>query len=289
MKYIFLSVLVVIFTASARGASSADINITGGLRNDSDISSLSNICNFADIEENKIVLTENMPDYRFYSDARIYLFYGVNPPVPSNISTGTTNGAISLLRAFIRYSAGDSGNITAGKTYVNFGEPGVFNPFETVKNVSLDDLNNEKDGELAFMDEFQLGSSSLAGGKIYVSPQAGLSNSAAGASVYDNISGFDAGAVYNRKTPGWNVTGFYFKGDPCGDNGIGVNGSGAFHFNDFGTSNFSEVTMGGDYSFFEDALIAELDFYYDSEGAENPAGYDYLSPDDKYFIAKYYI
>ena len=287
MNFTFKQIVFIFFCLFASNSFIlANIELSGALRNDALIMINTNNSLFSDVIENKLVFARNTEDWRYYADLRVYLYFGG----ATNQSAGTggiqTNIAvpysIDLMRMFIRYHSG-VGDFTAGKTYVNFGILGVFNPFEMSKQVNLQDLNYDKDGILALTHNFSF--SGLSGGSWYVAPQMYLTNSGLGGSLFFNQSKFDFGFVANRKAYDQNLTGAYLKGDLE----VGVNASYAYHFDDFLTNRFSKASAGIDYSFFDGKLIPSLTFYYDEKGAEKTNDYNPLATDDKYFLAKYYI
>ncbi|OHD55943.1 MAG: hypothetical protein A2Y33_10795 [Spirochaetes bacterium GWF1_51_8] len=254
----------------------AEISLGGALRNDFLVMKpTNNQANFNNTLELKLVFTRAAEEWKFYADARISLYAGLI----TNITQ--TDLGLNLLRAFIRYYS-PAGVITLGKTYMNFGIRGMFNPFEMVKNVNFTDLNYDLEGMIALT--WELGFDELSGLKTYVRPDPALSNSGGGLALYTHLGTFDLGAIYNRKAYDRNVAGVYFKGDIE----LGVNGAWAYHFDDYGTNRFNEANLGLDYSFFDGKLILALVFYFDETGAENSSSYNPFSTVDKYFKAKYY-
>jgi hypothetical protein len=287
----------------------ASLTVNGLFRNDMIFSAnTDNDIVFSDILETRLILTRRASDWRFYGDMRIYIYHGAVVEsmvsrtldsaedylgMPLMVDLGEIFGEqfdytlmnFNLMRAFVRYFS-PVGDFTIGKTYVNFGSPGIFNPFEMDKGLDFSDLAYDKEGMLALMYEAPLGV--LSGARLYISPKTVLSNTAAGFSLYGNLLGFDFGMVFNRKEYNRNSVGVYFKGDLE----IGVEGAWAFHFDDYFTNsngNFNEAKLGIDYSFFTGKLISALAFYYCEAGATDTDDYDYLSDLDKYFLAKYYL
>lgn len=297
-----LLVLLLLAGLPATGAF-AEITLNGWLRNDMAFTFLSNETAFNDVIENRLVLQRSTDNWKFYTDLRLKMYFGqaaeatgeiMNEvmtamaflfPAATNsaaLSLGFGNVYVSVPRAFVKLYT-PVGDVIVGKTYVSFGVPGIFNPFEFDKNVNFSDLAYDKEGILAVDYQYVLGS--LAGGDIYVSPQYPLSNTAAGASFEFNAGSFDLGAAFNRREYNRNVAGLYFKGDVV----VGVHGAYAYHFDDWFTNNFSEANAGLDYSFFEGKLIASADFYWADIGAESTNDYAAARAGDKYFIAKYYL
>jgi hypothetical protein len=256
---------------------SAEIELSGAIRNDFMVLKPTNASpNYNNTLEMKLIFGRKTEEWKFYADARLSLYAGIITNY-----TGASVG-LNLLRAFIRYYS-PIGAVTVGKTYMNYGIRGMFNPFEMVKNVNFTDLNYDLEGMVGLTWEPPF--DDLSGMKIYVRPDTSLSNSGGGLSIYTHLGTFDMGIVYNRKMWNQNVTGLYFKGDLE----VGINGAWAYHFDDYGTNRFNEANFGIDYSFFENKLIFMFVFYYDEYGAENPDKYNYFSREDKYFLAKYYL
>lgn len=253
------------------------IELSGGVRNDAYFQKTTNDWRFGDVLENKLIFSRKAEDWRFYGDLRVDLLFGF----ASQMLAGM-NFTVNLPRLFIRYNS-PIGDFTAGKTYVNFGNPGIFNPFEVMKTINFSDLAYDKEGMLAFLYDFSF--NDLSGGKLYFGPSSGITNSAIGGSLYVNLFSFDAGLVANRKDIDKNITGLYFKGDLE----IGINASWAYHFTDAFTNNFNEASAGIDYSFFDGKLFTGLTFYYDEKGAANTNEYANALVSDVYQKAKYYL
>lgn len=301
MKRLFVIALLAL---GAAGAAHAEIGVNGFLRNDAAFTFSSNQAVFNDVLENRVLLSRKTDNWKFYLDLRMKLYYGQAASQISQAETGIastlallypalTNSSAALLlsgggivfslpRAFVKIYT-PAGDVTVGKTYVNFGIPGIFNPFELDKTVNFSDLSYDKNGILAVDYDYPLGN--LAGGQLYVSPQDPLSNTAAGGSLYWHLGTFDAGLAANRTGYDRTLAGAYFKGDL----GIGVHGGYAYHFDDHFTNNFNEANLGADYSFFGGKLITSLDFYWADNGAESTNDYNLNSGADKYFTAKYYL
>lgn len=277
---IMTAVMLSVFT----GASWSAVELSGVIRNDAAVLKTTNQFQFGDILENRLVFSRKTDDWRFYTDLRVFLYSGyVQPQVVLNTNMLPVAFAVALPRMFIRWNT-SVGSFTAGKTYINFGNFGLFNPFEVSKNINFSDLAYDKDGLIAFMWEFPFGE--LSGGKLYVSPSTGITNSAFGGSLNVNLFQFDVGAVANRKDLNKNTAGLYFKGDIE----LGINGSWACHFDDRLTNVYSEASAGIDYSFLDGKLFTGLTFYYNERGAVNTNDYTNVSvTNDVYLKAKYYL
>lgn len=279
MKRIVLLATLTALTAFAGTVAYSAVDLSGSIRNDAIFQKTTNDWRFGDILENKLVFSRKAEEWRFYGDLRVYLYYGF----PAQLVPGATNGfLVNIPRLFVRYNS-PIGDFTAGKTYVNFGNPGIFNPFEVMKTINFTDLAYDKEGLLAFLYDFSF--SDLSGGKVYFSPAAGLTNSAFGGSLSFNVFNFDIGTVVNRKDLDKNIAGVYFKGDLE----VGLNASWAYHFTDAFTNNFNEASAGIDYSFFDSKLITSLTFYYNEKGAASTNEYTNTALYDVYQKAKYYL
>lgn len=268
---------------------SSQLLISGAVRNDAaytyfkdENEQSGNKSRFDDILENKIILRYEEDTWRFYGDGRLYLYYG-------EIRETTDEYEAKLMRSFIRYSP-SIGQFTLGKTYINLGNPGLFNPFEKDKQVIMSDLGYDKEGMLAF--EYVLPVGDLSGIKTYAAtyesetpaamPEQERHN-AAGMSIWTNALNFDFGAVANRLREDANITGAYIKGDLI----LGVQGAYAFHYNDEFDKPWREANIGIDYSFFNAHIIISSIFYYNQHGAKKIE--EYLPSPDNYLYAKYYL
>ena len=247
------------------------LEISGRFRNDFIVSKSTNNFLYANVLENRIVLTKKIDSLKFYTDFRLFHNSG-------EMAKYTNEITYSVPRAFIRYYS-PAGFFTIGKTYVNFGTPGIFNPFEMTKDLNFNDLAYVKEGLLAFSYDFPFGD--LSGGRIYFSPEDEVFKT--GMSVFANVLGFDFGFVLNRKDRDKNITGIYFKGDLL----VGINASIAYHFNDTADSGYGEGKIGIDYSF--GSLYLSMDYYYNGLGATDVSAYDFSGNRDSYFPARNYL
>ncbi len=261
----------------------AQLRIGGMLRNDAVVTFRNNTVAFNDILENRLVIEKRTEEWKFYGDGRLYLYH---PPPDGSESEYEP----VLMRSFIRYYSG-LGDITAGKTYVNFGNMSIFNPFEIDKTLYLSDLSYDKKGILALELNIPLGE--ISGLKIYggtenrEDPDTGeITNpEMGGGSLYFNLAGFDFGLVGNRKGRDINLGGAYFKGDIV----IGIQGFYALHFNDGGNETYHEASLGIDYSLFSGSLIISILGYYNESGADSTDDYERSDPGaDRYLTARSY-
>jgi hypothetical protein len=293
-RKVFQIIVILLCLSSQLYADNADIDITGALRNDAFLTKYKDDSEYGDILEAKIILQKKTDKWNLYIDGRAYLYYGYITEV-----LGTSDA--KLMRGFIRYFT-EMGDFTLGKTYINFGNPGIFNPFELDKSVNLSDLSYTKEGIIALEYVFPLGE--LSGVKAYAGHDSRISNYTTGLSLYSNAGNFDFGVVANRKGPkkitaenedlanqtqenddvGKNSGGFYLKGDL----GVGVQGAYCYHIDDR-KDGFSEANLGIDYSFLDGHLILNAILYYNQSGADNTEEYQLTAEGDTYFLAKYYV
>jgi hypothetical protein len=266
------------------------LSFNGSIRNDaaamihsSDTMSNLNTSRFsiADILETKLIAQAKTKDWKFYADGRFFLNYSSIANQYPKLEDA------KLMRAIMRVFS-EAGDFTIGKTYINFGTKGLFNPFEFDKTISTTDLTYDKSGLIALEyvlnvdDVFQL----KAYGGMEQNDVAIPAQYKGGMSLQRTVLSFDFGAVANRMGTDRSVFGAYFKGDIE----IGINGSYAFHANDAFNTFFHEITAGIDYSFLSGKLITTLSFYYNSAGAGNTSEYNRLpASQDSYFSAKYYL
>lgn len=267
------------------------LNFSGVIRNDAFVTGYQDKAKFSDILETRLVLNKKAEKWKFYADGRAYVYNGY-------ITEHTGNYKVKLMRSFIRYYP-ELGDFTLGKTYINFGNPGIFNPFELDKSLNFSDLTYTKEGMLAFEIEIPLGE--LSGIKTFIGYDNFDANYTTGLALFSNAFKFDFGLVYlrkgaNRKSPepvsvisynvfgtGRNLVGIYFKGDL----GLGISGAYCYHIHDRKDKDFSEAQFGLDYSFFRGKLQINALFYYNQNGGDGPDVYQLTN--DTYFSAKYYV
>ncbi len=241
------------------GLVAADLELSGTVRNDSLFWSHEQNITYINILENQLVLQRKAENWKFYSDLRANLYTSTYFQETTGPLDGNSLLSVNLLRAFIKYYTG-VGDLTVGKTYINFGNIGVFNPFELDRSLTVTDLSYTKAGLIAVAYDFAWGD--LSGGKIFVSPEARGTSAAFGGSLYTHVQTFDVGIVADRLNQNDNCAGLYFKGDAE----VGLQGSWAWHVNDSGTWAYSEVVLGADYSFFEGRLLTTVQGYYNGQG-----------------------
>jgi len=255
-----------------------ELMLSGLLRNDAVLSTQNSKAHFSDIIEGRLVMNYNADAWKLYADGRIYAFFG-------EAIKNEGRYRASLMRAFIRYFS-PAGDFTLGKTYVNFGHPGLFNPFESNKQVILTDISYDKEGLLAL--EYCLDIGEKSGFKLYAGndieeDSSGIKSTyRGGGSIWTNALRFDMGLVANHLDRDRNTTGVYFKGDVL----VGLQGAYAVHFTDNFASANHEVIAGADYSFYSGKIVINVLFYFYSAGSSIRGVYEYLP--DSYFAARYY-
>lgn len=304
----FLSVAFLLSLVPAH----AGLKLSGRFRNDFYfVGGTNDSVSFNDIAETRLILKKSADDWKFYADVRLQMYYGQYAeqfaaleessmefmnwliaggytnslpaylPESSDVFSRAEFLQISIPRVFVKFYTG-FGDFSLGKTYVNFGNAGIFNPFEMSDELDFTDISADKSGILALEWDFPLGK--LSGGNFYISPDDPLSNTGIGGSLYMNVWKFDIGAVLNRENYNNNIFGFYLKGDL----GVGLSASYAYHFDDYFTNNspgHNEAVIGIDYSFFDSKLIPSVEFHYDESGATSTNDYD---PSDAW-KARYYV
>lgn len=277
MKMLRKNIILLIILLYTYPAFSA-VKLTGTARNDA-IGSIMPSFDFNDILETRLVIDADVSDWKFYGDGRVYAYYGEEAAADGYYD-------VKLMRSFIRYFS-PIGDFTLGKTYINFGNAGTFNIFDSNKNVTFTDLTYDKEGILAL--EYMFYKDNYFSGKIYggmyhldiidfTPPEY-----CGGFSFAGNADNFDFGMVANRMGNDRNLTGIYFKGDIE----IGVQGAYGLHFDDRFDRYFSEANAGLDYSFLEGHLYLSLLFYMNGTGADTIGDYKYSA--DYFLSSRYYV
>ena len=288
MKRVIIFQIILLLFIFNNSYGDSKIGLSGRIRNDSIYQVYKDYKNeryFNDILENKIVLRYETELWRYYADGRLYLYYG------EMTKDMAKDYEAKLMRSFVRFSP-EIGDFTLGKTYINLGNPGIFNPFEINKQVNHTDLNYDKEGILAI--EYDMPIGDMSGYKIYGSTYNSEIDEnipgdtikqyySGGMSLWANLKGFDLGLVGNHNKDNSNITGAYFRGDLI----LGIVGAYGYHFDDDFKNGYSEANFGLDYSFFESHLIVTSMFYYNQNGADKTEEYQQTA--DSYFFARYYL
>lgn len=249
------SVLLIFIGSLIPSVGQAGIDLSGAIRNDAMLLERGGQSYFFDVLENQLLFQRRTPEWRFYADLRVFLYYGDFREYAPELYDEGDLISLEVLRGFIRYYS-DYGDITVGKTYLNFGVYSVFNPFEIDRNVNFRDLSYTKEGILAL--SYEVPFDAVSGAKLFISPEGGETDVAAGASVYTNLESFDIGLVAQRRDRDRNVVGAYLKGDLE----VGVQAAYAWTMQDDGGDGGSEANIGVDYSLLDGQIMATALFYY---------------------------
>ncbi len=238
---------------------------------------------FSDTLENRLILEKNRGDWRFYGDGRLYLNFARAEELNDKYD-------LKIMRSFIRYNRG-SNSYTAGKTYINLGIPGLYNPFDINKTVAFTDLSYDKEGLLSMDIAYTLGD--LAELEMFASYFDDYNSYITGMELAGNFSAFDISTIilrtgmdrkYREKSnvqKGRTKGGIAVKGDAV----IGINGSLSYCVYDGLTKKYAEANTGTDYSFFDGRLFSEALIYYNGQGADSENKYVPLQ--DAYTLGKF--
>jgi len=261
VRRLLTGLLVIAGIGLAQNAA-AEITWSGAIRNDLYVFDRDGQAMAFDLLENQLVLQRSTPEWRFYGDLRVNLYRG---DLAGLADTGDAElppelMRVRVLRGFVRYFS-EAGDITVGKTYVNFGVAGLFNPFELDRAYNVTDVGYTREGVIAVTDEIAFGD--LAGLKLYLSPSADNSQMAGGADAHFHVGSFDAGVVGQRVGRDNTVIGAYAKGDLE----LGVQAAAACHLDDHGSYRYAEAAAGADYSFGEGKWVATVLGYYNGGAA----------------------
>lgn len=255
-------ILLMIFPAAGR----AGIILSGLVRNDTSVVVEGGDAHLMDRLETRLVFTARKDDrWKFYADGRAFLLYGT-PWMEAGFNPAYQGYAYAkLMRSFLRiyFPVGD---VTLGKTYINFGNAGIFNPFDLDRSVNFSDLDYDREGILAA--EVNLFSGNLFHFKIFggiynFDTTVNNAELPVGAQFAFHVGSFDLGAVIERMGHNRNVTGAWFRGDAV----VGLQGAYGFHFDDTMDEYYHEANLGADYSFLRGKLILTLIVFFNGQGA----------------------
>lgn len=284
-NFSILSLAFFALSAVTEGIESiGELSLSGLLRNDAAVtswesgkqSSSGQVNEFNDILETRLVLEVDREDWKYYGDARLYFYQGE--------AAKTEEGKIQteeakVMRSFLRYFS-PIGTTTLGKTYINLGNSGVFNPFEIRKLVTYSDLSYAREGILAI--EQQIPWQNTSGLQLFAGshdefdydPYWGISPTL-------HIGSFQLGGVASHIEADQNNSGIFFKGDAF----LGINGSYNAVIDDEGNYRYSEAVLGSDYSFYGKWFI-QVDYYFNESGAKEPDDYSY--DENSYLLGRHY-
>ena len=134
----------------------ASASVIGTIRNDS-VWMVNDSLDFSNVLEGKIIVEEKSDDLKFYADLRFFVYAG-QAALTAGHHSGYYDYDVKLMRAFVRYFS-PIGDLTIGKTYINFGNPGLFNLFDFDKSVNMSDTGYDKNGIVALEYVFYAGDS----------------------------------------------------------------------------------------------------------------------------------
>jgi len=238
---------------------------------------------FSNLLETRLVAERKRKDWNFYADARIYHYSG--EAATARELAGLPPVEFRLMRSFGRFFS-PVGDFTFGKTYVNVGNKGLFNPFEIDKTVHFNDISYDLEGNIAL--EYYLPWMSTAGMKSYMAIPAVQGVADPGYALWGlapgfHLGSFELGGVVQRQGEDLYAAGGYFKGDLI----LGVEGSWAARFDHLLKYQYSELSAGIDYSFFNAKVVANLIYYYNENGGESPD--QYTSDTGGFLQARHYL
>lgn len=260
-------------------------------------------CLFSNIFELRFVLDINKNDFNIYTDIRMFLYLGeIAKQKAKSLAQNRGSASIGafqksagvefkLMRSFLRYfiSNGRGGQLTLGKTYINLGNQGIFNPFELNQGIRFSDMSYAKEGLLAL--EYYVPWQETSGVKFFVgSRDVFFEQPVFGVAPQVHVGTFKLGMVFSRFQKNHNLVGFYFKGDAV----IGIEGSYSLSLldkkdkaNKKGYYHFSEMNIGIDYSFFGGKFFFAIQYYFDEAGAKKSSAYKKLLHSS--FMGQHYI
>ena len=286
--------LVLIFSSTSLWAK---FSIGGSYQNQSTLGAGSEPTQFINSSELAIDLNYKDEGWRFYSDLRLGLFYGVGDLIdfqPNNfLYVKDFNGnsqlglALDIPRMYVKINS-IMGTFTIGRSYLNFGHASLFNPLEWFKNFSPTDPLATKPGVNLISLDIPMGAYNKV--KIFIGGDDQWDTPLAGAEAIIGTSGFEMGITYQYKGHNQNVVGTFFKADIY----ITLFGSYVAHINDvFSEDIFNhahEFSLGLDYSFpigLTSLFIQHL-FYFNSLGAKTESELLIMPLGDHYFRGQTY-
>lgn len=264
-------IALLLLVISALSGTAAGFSVYGTLRNDTSLGYTNNGWLWNNTLETRFKLQHRSRSWQTHVDARLYYNSG-------ELLTVTNELVFTLNRSFVRFFP-EFGHITVGKSYINYGVAGVFNPFEFNKAVKLDDVNYDKEGIAAA--EVMIALGDFSGWKVYGGADG--KQLAFGSELDLRAGRFRIGAAFHHKRKETNLAGIFFKGDA----GVGVHGALALHCNDSFEDPWLEANGGIDYSFGK--LILAVDWYCNRRGADNPADYQPASDRDGFLLSRHYL
>jgi hypothetical protein len=173
---------------------------------------------------------------------------------------------LDLARVFIRCFV-PTGQLTLGKTYLNYGISGPFNLFDLDPLINPAELSQTKAGLLALAWEGAW--DDLSGYQVHLGQPKDQETLGFGAQIKTHLGSFDLGLAGVRRGPNDTPVGIFCQGDL----GVGLQASASAILSDRGQTDAVEITGGGDYSFFSGQVFLQMLYFWRSR-ARAPAGED---------------
>lgn len=251
---------------------------------------------FANNSQVRLNLEYKDTSWRIFSDLRFNLFYGYDAVISYNpnaflysTQNGKNNFALSIEapRLYLKASS-KAGNFTVGRSYLNFGQPQLFNALEWHKNFNLTDPNAIKPG--INMIAWDIGLGSYGKMKAFIGGDDTWDYPLGGVEIIFGGPSFEMGVAYQYKGDDRNVIGLNFKADLI----LTFFGTYAAHLNQVtsgkGFQQFHDFSLGFDYSFLlnTSTMVITQIFYYNSSGAGDKLYYSANPRADYYFMARSY-
>ncbi|MGL5721935.1 MAG: hypothetical protein ACRCY4_06020 [Brevinema sp.] len=217
--------------------------------------------------------------WRIFGDIRLNLFYGYTDIVslsPNNFLFTTQNGknnfaiGLEVPRLYFR-GFSKAGNFIVGRSYLNFGQPQIFNPLEWNKTFSLFDPTATRPGINMFAWDLGLGSYGRI--KAFVGGDDNWLTPLGGVEIIFGAPRLEMGLAYQYKDKDYSVFGLNLKADIV----LTFSLTYAAHVREIisgkGLEDYHEVSVGVDYSFpiHTSSLLIKQIFYYNSSGATSEA------------------
>ena len=270
----------------------AQFDIGGSYDNSSTLTAGSDPTTFMNCSELNLNVGYKGKNWRFYSEMTVGLYYGVGDMISSNpnnyiytkdISGNSEMGiGLEIDRMFLKMDS-VMGTWTIGRSYLNFGQPYLFNSLEWYKNFDPTDPTATKTGINLISLNVPIGAFGKA--EFLIGGTDAWDTPIAGTEIVVGTNGFEMGFSYQYKGYNANTLGAFFKADIV----IALFGSYAAHLNDVttgeGFSDSHEFSLGIDYSFpiGVTTLLVQQIFYYNSLGATTESQLMTMPLGDYYF------
>ncbi|MGL5253715.1 MAG: hypothetical protein ACRC9L_01640 [Brevinema sp.] len=242
-----------------------------------DTASFTSEADFINVLQLKTDFEYRSDTWRIFADLRLNLLYGYTDIVnltPNNFLFATRNGrnnfaiGLEIPRLYFR-GFSKIGNFIVGRSYLNFGQPQIFNPLEWDKTFSLFNPTATRSGINMFAWDLGLGSygrikAFVGGDDEWLSPLGGLE-------IIFGVPRAEIALAYQYKDKDYSVFGFNLKTDLILTFSVAY----AAHVREIisgrGVEDYHELSVGVDYSFpiRTSSLLIKQIFYYNSSGATN--------------------